>query len=279
MLGSSSLSSPVGMSQEHPHLALAKPLREFGVYTHAQLPPYIPPYPFGLTPFRYSCLHPSQPAPPPGDPANPKFKAFDPYAYRSKEAIAAVREEANTPLSSDAEGPGSGNINVVHSTSGATSNFKSTDAASSQDQAGPSTGVPQNSQLSGQTQGSLDPFASISTAQGQDAATNPNPEAPHPFAGLDDPSRPLTASELETLQAVYGHAQTLDTTNSQSNQTGINADGVGGNDNDGDGDQNNPYDIFNETSQQALQSITALLEASGNGESMGFDMGDGDAGR
>lgn len=35
------------------------------------------PYPFGLTPYRYPCLTPHLPQPPPGDPANPHFRAFD----------------------------------------------------------------------------------------------------------------------------------------------------------------------------------------------------------
>ncbi|CAK9785331.1 hypothetical protein CC85DRAFT_284594 [Cutaneotrichosporon oleaginosum] len=36
------------------------------------------PYPYGLTPFRYPCLTPHLPQPPPGDPTNPAFIAFDP---------------------------------------------------------------------------------------------------------------------------------------------------------------------------------------------------------
>ncbi|EKC99567.1 hypothetical protein A1Q2_06103 [Trichosporon asahii var. asahii CBS 8904] len=41
-------------------------------------PPTTYPYPFGLTPYRYPCLTPHLPQPPPGDPANPHFRAFDP---------------------------------------------------------------------------------------------------------------------------------------------------------------------------------------------------------
>jgi hypothetical protein len=36
------------------------------------------PYPIGLTPFRYPCLVPHVPPPPPGDPHAPGFKPFDP---------------------------------------------------------------------------------------------------------------------------------------------------------------------------------------------------------
>ncbi|KAK6905468.1 hypothetical protein L486_02066 [Kwoniella mangroviensis CBS 10435] len=41
--------------------------------------PYFPLYPVGLTPFRYPCLTPSEPNPPPGDPNNPNFKSFNPH--------------------------------------------------------------------------------------------------------------------------------------------------------------------------------------------------------
>ncbi|WWD09174.1 hypothetical protein V865_007296 [Kwoniella europaea PYCC6329] len=41
--------------------------------------PYFPLYPVGLTPFRYPCLKPSEPNPPPGDPKNPNFKPFNPH--------------------------------------------------------------------------------------------------------------------------------------------------------------------------------------------------------
>ncbi|WWC66624.1 uncharacterized protein I206_100527 [Kwoniella pini CBS 10737] len=41
---------------------------------------YIPMYPIGLTPFRYPCLKPIIPNPPPGDPNDPNFKPFNPHA-------------------------------------------------------------------------------------------------------------------------------------------------------------------------------------------------------
>ena len=39
------------------------------------------PYPFGLTPFRYPCLSPHQPPPPPGDPSAHDFRPFEPSAH------------------------------------------------------------------------------------------------------------------------------------------------------------------------------------------------------
>jgi hypothetical protein len=98
-------------------------------------------------------------------------------------------------------------------------------------------------------------------------------------ADLEHFSQPLTASELETLSAVYAeaHPQTNTNDNSQpqprqgDNATSDNAQ-HGGED---QGDNSNPFDIFNESSQQALQSITALLEASGGaaGNTSGFESG------
>ena len=38
------------------------------------------PYPTGLNPFRYPCLHPHAPVPTPGDPNDPNFRRFDPAA-------------------------------------------------------------------------------------------------------------------------------------------------------------------------------------------------------
>ncbi|WVR03686.1 hypothetical protein IAU60_000681 [Kwoniella sp. DSM 27419] len=52
--------------------------------------PFVPRYPFGLTPFRYPCLLPDKPAPPPGDSANPHFRPFDPHAAATTSTLDGV---------------------------------------------------------------------------------------------------------------------------------------------------------------------------------------------
>ncbi|GMK59851.1 hypothetical protein CspeluHIS016_0900680 [Cutaneotrichosporon spelunceum] len=60
------------------NLAAAAAAATFQSGPNHHLPQPQLPYPFGLTPFRYPCLMPHQPQPPPGDPNNPAFVAFDP---------------------------------------------------------------------------------------------------------------------------------------------------------------------------------------------------------
>ncbi|RSH94838.1 hypothetical protein EHS25_004644 [Saitozyma podzolica] len=83
------------------------------------------PYPIGLTPFRYPCLTPHLPAPPPGDPSAPGFKRFDPNALSPPVSTAipgrpvpmssnrAVPPDSGAPAA--APGPsGSASMNLAH---------------------------------------------------------------------------------------------------------------------------------------------------------------------
>ncbi|GFZ42406.1 hypothetical protein JCM24511_00121 [Saitozyma sp. JCM 24511] len=78
------------------------------------------PYPIGLTPFRYPCLTPHLPAPPPGDPNAPGFKRFDPSATSPPVSTAIPRRLP--PRSSDRTAPpDSGTAAALPGPSGSTS--------------------------------------------------------------------------------------------------------------------------------------------------------------
>lgn len=58
------------------------------------------PYPFGLTPYRYPCLTPHLPQPPPGDPGNPHFRAFDPTEAEAFHQSLVQNNQAYSTLAS-----------------------------------------------------------------------------------------------------------------------------------------------------------------------------------
>ncbi|OXG71428.1 hypothetical protein C349_06898 [Cryptococcus neoformans var. grubii Br795] len=55
-----------------------------------------PPYPFGLTPFRYPCHNLDLPPLPPGNPNDPNFRPFDPRAFHEDSAASTLSSNDTT---------------------------------------------------------------------------------------------------------------------------------------------------------------------------------------
>ncbi|ALO69552.1 hypothetical protein CNH00285 [Cryptococcus deneoformans JEC21] len=64
-----------------------------------------PPYPFGLTPFRYPCHNLDLPPPPPGNPNDPNFRPFDPRAFHEEGAASTLSSNGTTSKSTPIHTP------------------------------------------------------------------------------------------------------------------------------------------------------------------------------
>ncbi|OWZ65830.1 hypothetical protein AYX14_03231 [Cryptococcus neoformans] len=64
-----------------------------------------PPYPFGLTPFRYPCHNLDLPPLPPGNPNDPNFRPFDPRAFHEDSAASTLSSNGTTSKSTPIHTP------------------------------------------------------------------------------------------------------------------------------------------------------------------------------